>query len=188
MVGKRELEPENDSQGTSPAKIAESKSEEKATETSPPVTKKARVESTVESKSAKPDSTSTSTSEKSNLEDKESEKDATKKKQDAEKSSQEAQVRHEALSTNAVVIFGLHPLVTKDEMTEVMSKYGKVERIETRRAFASTYCFCDFETAKEAEEAIKNLNGSSLKGKELIVKLANDNASRSKPFNGKQEG
>ena len=93
-------------------------------------------------------------------------------------------MRHEALSTNALVIFGLHPLVTKDEMTEVMSKFGKVERIETRRAFASTYCFCDFETAKEAEEAIKNLNGSSLKGKELIVKLANDNASRSKPFNG----
>eukprot|EP00980_Cylindrotheca_fusiformis_P029701 scaffold23733_cov127-Cylindrotheca_fusiformis.AAC.2 len=94
----------------------------------------------------------------------------------------EAQVRHEALSENALVIFGLHPLITKEEMKEVMSEYGKVERLETRKAFASTYCFCDYETAAQATDARKKLNGTSLKGKELIVKLAYDSKAKSKPF------
>ena len=147
------------------------------------MTKKVKVGTLDASASAKSDTTS-SLAVKSDAEPKESENSSVQKEEDPENPNQEAQVRHETLSTNAVVIFGLHPLVSKDEMSEVLSKYGKVERIETRRAFASTYCFCDFETAKEAEEAIKNLNGTSLKGKELIVKLANDNSSRSKPFNG----
>ena len=97
----------------------------------------------------------------------------------------EAKVNHEDLSANALVIFGLHPLISKEEMTEVMSKYGKVERVEIRKAFASTYCFCDYETSEEAQKAIDNLNGTKLKEKgPLIVKLANDNQSRSKPFTG----
>lgn len=190
MVRKRELDSENDSRDADSANITESKLEEKQIEASQTVTKKAKVETKEVSKPARIDSTSTVSSATIDESKPESEKlekqddNGSEKRIQGAKAAPEAQVRHETLSTNALVIFGLHPLVTKEEMTKVMSKYGNVERIETRRAFASTYCFCDYETAKEAEEAIKNLNGSRLKGKELIVKLANDNASRSKPFSG----
>mmetsp|Transcript_27857 Transcript_27857/g.41112 ORF Transcript_27857/g.41112 Transcript_27857/m.41112 type:complete len:192 (+) Transcript_27857:56-631(+) len=98
---------------------------------------------------------------------------------------QEAKVKHEILSANALVIFGLHPLVKKEEMKEVLDKFGEVERLEMKKAFASTYCFCDYKTNEEAKTAIEKLNGTELKGKPLIVKLANDKNDRSKPFSGK---
>lgn len=165
MGGKRESEdtnPVTDSE----LDVEKSRDEDGITKTTSPVAKKAKVETPerVENIGKAPT-----------------------EKQDSQQSPEpapEAQVRHETLSENALVIFGLHPLITKEEMNEVMAKYGKVERLETRKAFASTYCFCDYETAAEASEAIKELNGTSLKGKELIVKLANDNKAKSKPFTG----
>ena len=124
-------------------------------------------------------------SKKTKLETKENEESETKSAEEGNqipKKAPEAKVNHEELSANALVIFGLHPLIKKEEMTEVMSKYGKVERVEIRKAFASTYCFCDYETSEEAQKAIDKLNGTKLRDKgPLIVKLVNDNTSRSKP-------
>jgi RNA recognition motif-containing protein len=164
MGGKRE--PEDDDPATNSDPDNEKKGEENGeTKTTSPVAKKAKIET-----------------------QKGNEKDDTKEKSDKQQTPnpapEEAQVRHETLSQNALVIFGLHPLVTKEEMNEVMSKYGKVERLETRKAFASTYCFCDYETEEETRVAIEKLNGTSLKGKELIVKLANDNKAKSTPYSG----
>ena len=62
MVGKRELEPENDTQGNCPAKNAESKAEEMSPGASPPMTKKAKVGITKETESAKADKTTKSLS------------------------------------------------------------------------------------------------------------------------------
>lgn len=98
--------------------------------------------------------------------------------------SQEVKVKHEILSANALVIFGLHPLAKKEEMQEVLEKFGKVERLEMKKAFASTYCFCDYKTNEEARTAIEKLNGTDLRGKSLIVKLVNDKSDRAKPFAG----
>lgn len=100
------------------------------------------------------------------------------------KASQEIKVKHEVLSANALVIFGLHPLVKKEEMQEVLEKFGEVERVEIKKAFASSYCFCDYKTNEEAKAAIEKLNGTDLRGKSLIVKLANDKNDRAKPFSG----
>lgn len=86
----------------------------------------------------------------------------------------EAKIKHEQLSTHALVVFGLHPLSSKEELTEIMSKYGKIDRLETKMAFASMYCFCDYATEEGAHLAIKNLNGFEHRGKKLIVKRAND--------------
>lgn len=166
MTGKRDLEDEkasSDPAGEEP-KEEDAKEEEPKTEDAPaPATKKAKTtDGDNETKSA-----ATKATEEIN-------DDETK----------EAPVKREELSANALVIFGLHPLITKEEMNEVMSKYGKIERLETRKAFASTYCFCDYETLEEAQEAVEKLNGTSLRGKELIVKLANDNKTRAKPVSG----
>lgn len=169
MSGKRDLTEEEGSPGAE----ADSKDEkgeegnETSATTSPPPSKKAKTEDVKN-------------------EDKEESTKKTEENKPSEKSKEapEAQVNHEKLSENALVIFGLHPLITKEEMHEVMSKYGKVERVETRKAFASTYCFCDYETSEEAQVAIEKLNGTKLREKEIIVKLANDNKSRSKPFSG----
>ena len=97
-------------------------------------------------------------------------------------SSSNNQVNHEQLSCNALVIFGLPPTIKQDEMKTKMEVYGKVTRLEIRRAFASVYCFCDYETGKEAQAAIEELNGSKFQERyTLIVKLANDKNDRSKP-------
>jgi RNA recognition motif-containing protein len=165
MGGKRE--PEDDDPATNSDPDNEKKGEENGeTKTTSPVAKKAKIETQKGDEKVGND---------------------TKEKSDEKQTpdpAPEAQVRHETLSQNALVIFGLHPLVTKEEMNEVMSKYGKVERLETRKAFASTYCFCDYETEEETRVAIEKLNGTSLKGKELIVKLANDNKAKSTPYSG----
>lgn len=157
MNEKRDLE----SKPTVTDTAEEEKSKEESTAL-PPATKKPKIEAETEKEA------------KSNIDEKDTQPEV--------KNNPEAKVNHEELSANALVIFGLHPLIKKDEMNEVMSKYGKVERVEIRKAFASTYCFCDYETSEEAQKAIDKLNGTKLRDKgPLIVKLANDNTSRSKP-------
>jgi RNA recognition motif-containing protein len=167
MSGKRfiEAEEKKPTGDEADAKVDKKEEDEQKEETAP-VTKKTKTEDKKE-------------------EGKEiNEKQEEKKEPEKPKAASEAQVNHEKLSENALVVFGLHPLITKEEMNEVMSKYGKVERLETRKAFASTYCFCDYKTSKEAHHAIEKLNGTKLREKEIIVKLVNDNKSRSKPFAG----
>jgi RNA recognition motif-containing protein len=178
MGGKREPEdddPTSNSDLDSEEEGEENGEENGETKTKSPVAKKAKIET------QKGDENVGSDDKVENDSKEKSEKQETPKPP-APKPPAEAHVRHETLSQNALVIFGLHPLITKEEMQEVMSKYGKVERLETRKAFASTYCFCDYETEEETRVAIEKLNGTSLKGKELIVKLANDNKTKSKPY------
>ena len=105
-------------------------------------------------------------------------------KKAATTTSKQVEVKREKLSANALVIFGLHPIVKKDEMEKILGEFGKVERLEIRRAFASVYCFCDYQTNEEAKKAIETLNGKEVHGKRLIVKLVNDKNDRSKPFAG----
>ena len=93
-----------------------------------------------------------------------------------------APVNHEQLSCNALVIFGLPPTIKQDDMKTKMEEYGPVTRVEIRRAFASVYCFCDYETGEQAQAAISALNGTKFQERyTLIVKLANDKKERSKP-------
>ena len=106
----------------------------------------------------------------------------TKSSSSSPSSSSNNQVNHEQLSCNALVLFGLPPTIKQEEMKSKMEVYGRVTRLEIRRAFASVYCFCDYETGQEAQAAIEELNGSKFQEKyTLIVKLANDKNDRSKP-------
>ena len=59
-------------------------------------------------------------------------------------------------------------------MEKILGEFGELDRVEIRRAFASTYCFCDYKTGEEAQKAIDNLNGKEVHGKALIVKLAQE--------------
>jgi cold-inducible RNA-binding protein len=61
------------------------------------------------------------------------------------------------------------------EMFEVYGTVGSAKVITDRESGRSRgFGFVEFPTDSEAEAAIKTLNGSSLEGRELTVKLAED--------------
>ena len=58
--------------------------------------------------------------------------------------------------------------VTEEKLREVFERFGKVERVKKIK----DYAFVHFEERKQAEEAMKSLNGSEVGGSNLEISLA----------------
>jgi RNA recognition motif-containing protein len=66
-------------------------------------------------------------------------------------------------------LFGLHPLVKEPPLKKMCEKYGHVQQLGVRSAFASRYGHVEFGTVQQAKDAYKALNGAKLLQKPLLV-------------------
>jgi RNA recognition motif-containing protein len=85
----------------------------------------------------------------------------------------------EKLTFASIVLFGLHPLVTKPKLEKLMEKFGPIEQIDVKMAFASRYGCCEYKSIEDAQKAMDVLNGRGLMGKKIMVRPGS--GARSKP-------
>jgi RNA recognition motif-containing protein len=85
----------------------------------------------------------------------------------------------EKLTFASIVLFGLHPLVTKPKLEKLMEKFGPIEQIDVKMAFASRYGCCEYKSIGDAQKAMDVLNGRGLMGKKIMVRPGS--GARSKP-------
>jgi len=74
------------------------------------------------------------------------------------------------------------------DLHDIFEKYGKIKRVQTGQA---GFAFVEFEDSRDADEAIKNLDGTTIEGKKIGVELAkgrdkerDDRRDRSPPRRG----
>jgi RNA recognition motif-containing protein len=74
------------------------------------------------------------------------------------------------LTTCTIVVFGLHPRISKEPLETFLQEFGTIKLLNLKRAFGSSYCQCEFETIAHAQTAFEALNERKLMGKQLFVK------------------
>lgn len=70
--------------------------------------------------------------------------------------------------------------VTEEDIRGLFSPYGAIASVSMKRS----YCFVSYEDESVADEAIKECNGRTLHGAELVVERATSDRKRSKNPNG----
>ncbi|MFQ5929649.1 MAG: RNA recognition motif domain-containing protein [Acidobacteriota bacterium] len=87
------------------------------------------------------------------------------------------------MHTNKLFVAGLDYSVTDDRLQEIFSAHGTVEsaKVITDRMSGRSrgFGFVEMSSQSEAQEAIKNLNGTELEGRTLTVNEARPQQRRS---------
>uniref|UniRef100_A0AC34QDJ2 RRM domain-containing protein n=1 Tax=Panagrolaimus sp. JU765 TaxID=591449 RepID=A0AC34QDJ2_9BILA len=78
-----------------------------------------------------------------------------------------------------LIVRNLDDNTTKDDLTEAFSKYGKLKEVvqipsKIRKGKFAPYAFIQFVSKKDAENALKNLNGTMLKSRKITLAFAMD--------------
>ncbi len=72
--------------------------------------------------------------------------------------------------------------ITEDELKDVFAEYGAVDRVtlitDKYTGESKGFGFIEMPTQSEAEEAVKSLNGSSVKGRNIKVNQARPRTDR----------
>lgn len=77
------------------------------------------------------------------------------------------------ISTPALMVFGLHPLVKEKPFKKLCEDFGTpIQSFGVRSAFASRYCHLEYSTVDQAQAAYVALNGAKLFQKALLVQPA----------------
>eukprot|EP01137_Pigoraptor_chileana_P027340 Opistho-2@9815 len=72
-------------------------------------------------------------------------------------------------SDRPVYFAGFPRKYTVDDVREFLEKRGTVERIDMKEGFAFAY----FESSRDAEDAVNDLNGRDMEGRRVRVEFAN---------------
>merc|ERR1739845_96916 len=75
-----------------------------------------------------------------------------------------------------IVVSGVHEEAQEDDVFEGFAEFGDIKNLhlnlDRRTGFVKGYSFIEYESKREAEEAIKNMNGNSLLEQRLAVDWA----------------
>ena len=72
--------------------------------------------------------------------------------------------------TTRIFIKNVASSTNEDDMAEAFGKFGPIRKIDLKMGYA----FLFYEDARDAEEAIRVMNGQELNGKKLLVEVAID--------------
>ncbi|MFQ5929349.1 MAG: RNA recognition motif domain-containing protein [Acidobacteriota bacterium] len=88
------------------------------------------------------------------------------------------------MNSNKLYVGGLPYQVTEDQLQEIFSAHGTVEsaKVITDRMTGRSkgFGFVEMSSQSEAQEAIKNLNGTQLEGRSITVNEARPQQPRSR--------
>lgn len=94
--------------------------------------------------------------------------------------------------TKRLFVGNLPYQVTSDELTQLFSKAGKVVSanviIDRMTGMGKGFAFVEMETEKEAEEAIKTLNGAQIGDRNIRIDEAKPQEQRSNDFSARGGG
>merc|ERR1712070_1018958 len=75
-----------------------------------------------------------------------------------------------------IVVSGVHEEAQEDDVFEAFAEFGDIKNLhlnlDRRTGFVKGYSFIEYESKREAEDAIKNMNGSTLLDQKLAVDWA----------------
>ncbi|ORX80901.1 hypothetical protein BCR32DRAFT_17380 [Anaeromyces robustus] len=79
----------------------------------------------------------------------------------------------------ALFIGRLQTDVRPRDLEDVFYKYGKIQRCDIKHGRSFNYGFVEFEDKRDAEDAIREVNGKvKLKGSKMVVEWAKGNSRR----------
>ncbi len=84
------------------------------------------------------------------------------------------------MENNKIFIGNVNYDTSIEKLVELFSAYGKV--VDSYKPQGKGFAFITFETAESAQQAIEEMNGKEVDGRELVVNLARPREER--PRNG----
>lgn len=86
-----------------------------------------------------------------------------------------------AMTTTRIFVKNVASSTTEDDMAEAFGKFGPIRKIDLKPG----YSFLFYEDARDADVAIREMNGQELNGKKLLVEMAIDSKSAQRERDGK---
>lgn len=74
------------------------------------------------------------------------------------------------MSGRNVYVGGLSDRTRERDLEDLFKKYGRIEKVILKNR---GYGFVEFEDSRDAEDAVKEMNGTNLDGSRIIVEIAN---------------
>jgi len=75
-----------------------------------------------------------------------------------------------------IIVTNVHEEIQEDDVFETFSEYGEIKNLhlnlDRRTGFVKGYCFIEYGTVREAQEAISQMNGGTLVDQAIAVDWA----------------
>merc|ERR1711970_1464806 len=75
-----------------------------------------------------------------------------------------------------IIVSGVHEEAQEDDVFEAFAEYGDIKNLhlnlDRRTGFVKGYAFIEYEDKKDAESAIKKMNGETLLDSKILVNWA----------------
>ncbi|KAG0220000.1 hypothetical protein BGX33_010575 [Mortierella sp. NVP41] len=78
----------------------------------------------------------------------------------------------------ALFLGRLTPDTRSRDLEDLFGKYGRVTRLDIKRGAISGYGFVEYEDPRDADEAVRKLDGTVVNGRPIVVEFAKNNGHR----------